>query len=560
MAHTIQGILGPFARILESKVLLVHQSAKDFLLGTDRIYDSFPTLRTINKENAELQMSISCIRYLMLEDFSKDFFSIENSPVESIYESSDGSSSGIGRGFSESESDLHLDQLYCEPGNLSEEAYQSLASKYRLYSYASSHWTEHFALCESSAPIWLKDAAKTLLDVKIANCRNWLYFYWADVGAAMNQDPTGFDQLTLAAFFNLHETLTGLLSQGASQRGKDQALFWASRRGNCRILARLLEAGANPNAQGPEVHTGLTAAAAHSHLDCVNTLLADARTDPNVRARNGRSALSYACGNGHTEMVKVLLDQGGCGAGETDNSGATPLFWAVGGGHKTIISDLARLPGVDINHRDKAGRTIVSWAACYGTEEVLSCVLRLRGIDANSKDKEGLSPLSLAARYGRTAAVAILVGNRKVDKASTDRNKRNAISWACGRGHVDALRILLSGGCPGVDDEDVNGWTPLAWAIQNNVPEIIKTLLSTGNVDLERRDMGGRTALYWAVDYGHAPVVKVLLQEGADPQLTTNDGRTPVMLARSYGRDDMVDLLLSYSDHGVVHPNFVRPT
>ncbi|RYP04262.1 hypothetical protein DL764_004565 [Monosporascus ibericus] len=476
----------------------------------------------------------------MLEDFSKEFFSVENSPVESIYESSDGSSSGIGKGFSETESVLHLDQLYSEPGTLGAEAYQSLASKYKLYSYASSHWTEHLALCETSAPIWLREAAKSLLDVKTSNCRNWLNFYWADVGAAINQNPSGFDQLTLAAFFNLHETLAGLLSQGASQRVKDQALFWASRAGNYRIVARLLEAGADPNVQGPEVHTALTAAAAHSHLDCVNTLLADARTDPNVRAKNGRSALSFACGNGYNEMVKVLLDQGGR-ASDTDNSGTTPLFWAAGGGHKTIILALARLPGVDINHRDKVGRTIVSWAACDGMEEILSFLLRLRGIDANPKDEEGLSPLSLAARYGHTAAVAILVGNRKVDKASTDRNKRNAISWACGNGHVDALRILLSGGCPGVDDEDIDGWTPLAWAIQNNVPELVKTLISTGKVDIERRDPRGRTALYWAVDYGHAPVVKALLQEGADPESATNNGKTPAMHASAHGRDDILE-------------------
>ncbi|RYO79133.1 hypothetical protein DL763_009400 [Monosporascus cannonballus] len=494
----------------------------------------------------------------MLEDFSKEFSSVENSPIESIYESFDEASSGIGEGFSESGSVLHLDQLYCEPGKMGAEAYQSVASKYKLYSYASSHWTEHLALCETSAPIWLMEAAKTLLDVKISNCRNWLYFYWADVGAAITQDPTGFDQLTLAAFFNLYETLVGLLSQGASQGVKDQALFWASYLGNCRIVARLLEAGADPNAQGPEAHTVLTAAAAHSHLDCVNALLADARTDPNMRAKNGRSALSFACGNGHSEMVKVLLDQAGCGAAETDNSGATPLFWAAGGGHTTIVLALARLPGVDLNHRDKVGRTIVSWAACDGMEGVLSCLLRLRGIDVNSKDEEGLSPLSLAARYGHTAAVAILVGNRKVDKASTDRNKRNAISWACGRGHVDVLRILLSGGCPGVDDEDVDGWAPLAWAIQNNVPELVNTLISTGKVDIDRRDPCGRTALYWAVDYGHAPVVKALLQEGADPESASNEGKTPAMLARTYGRDDILDVLFSYSDHGAVQPNLKR--
>ncbi|XXH02007.1 hypothetical protein Hte_008372 [Hypoxylon texense] len=557
MTHTIQKLLGPFARILESKVSLVHQSAKDFLLD-NRINGSLPpALRTIDRENAELQIAISCIRYLMLEDFSKDFSSAESSPIDSTYESvdSDRLSSSIGKMFLESEDDLRLDQLYSAPGDLGAETYQSIESRYKLYNYASSHWTEHLALCETSAPAWLRESAKTLLDMKLGNSRNWLHFYLVNVAMAIDQDLTRLDQLTLAAFFNLHETLVDLLGQEASQGVKDQALFWASRAGNCRIITRLLDAGADPNAKGPESHTPLTVAAAHSHLDCVRTLLADARTDPSVRAKNGRGALSFACGNGHKEMVEVLLNQGGCSADEADNSGATPLFWAAGAGSLAIIKTLAKRPEVDINHRDKVGRTALSWAACDGMEDVVSCLLRLKGIDANVKDAEGLSPLSLAARYGRTAAVATLVQSRRaeVDAASTDHNRRNAISWACGGGHPDALRVLLLS-CPagggGVDDADADGWAPLAWAAHNDAPGMIRALAATGRVDVDRRDPNGKTALYWAVDYGHAPMVRALLREGADPALASREGQTPAMLAASFGREDILAELAVYSDKG----------
>lgn len=553
MAYTIWALLGPLGRILESMVSLIHQSAKEFLLGTDRIQDSFPPLHLINKENAELQMSISCVCYLMLDDFSDDF----SGTVESLYECSetDGLSSTLERGFSESESedDFCFDQLYGGPSGLEVEVQETLASKYKLYNYASSHWAEHLALCETSAPTWLKEAAKTLIDVKSGNCRNWLRFYWANITTAMDQDPTNFDQLTLAAFFNLYETLVDLLRQDVSQTVKDQALFWASRAGNSRIVARLLEARADPNAQGPELHTPLTIAAAYSHLDCVYALLADTRTDAKVRAKNGRGALSFACSNGHEEMVKVLMNQGGCSAVEMDNSGATPLFWAAGGDHMAIVEDLARLSDVDLNHRDKAGRTIVSWAACDGMKGALKRLLRLRGIDVNSKDEEGLSPLSLAARYGCTDAVDVLAQNKKVDKASVDRDKRNAISWACGRGHVDALRVLLERKCPGIDDEDAHGWAPLAWAVQNNVPEIISTLVSTRKVDINRRDRNGKTALYWAVNYRNASVVEALLQQGADPELASNEGETPAMLAAAFERHDILDELSAYSANEIAH-------
>lgn len=556
MAHTLQGILGPLVRISESKVSLVHQSAKDFLLQTDYTQYAFPAVRAINMESAALHMASACIRYLMLEDFSQDRFTGENSSIESASGSSrESQASSIGSftgGFwGEEGQHLDADILFREPGAPDTQTSQLLASKHSFYSYASLHWTEHFALCEASAPVELREAAKTLLDVSSSACRNWLHFYHADVSTAMDHDPTSFSSVTLAAYFNLHNTLMGLLgSQESSQATKDQALFWASRNGHCRIVTTLLGAGADPGVRGPETQTPLTVAAEQGRLTCLTALLADNRTDLNIRGRSGRSALSFACANGHDAIVRELLRREDCEANATDSSGATPFFRASGGANMSIISTLARHPSVDINHRDKTGRTAVSWAAGDGQEEVLKRLLKLRGIDANLKDNKGRSPLSWAAGNGCAGTIEVLLENRKVKKESHDQDNRNAISWACARGHVNALRTLLKHGCPGIDDKDVDGWTPLAWAIQTDSPEVVEALLSTDLIDLERRDHGGRTALFWAVVYGHASVVKVLLREGADPEPESN-GKTPVSIAESSGRNDLLNELLFYVNRKV---------
>ncbi|KAI1504195.1 hypothetical protein F5X99DRAFT_372815 [Biscogniauxia marginata] len=551
MAHTVQGILGPFARVLESKVFLVHQSAKDFLLQKDRTHDSSTALRAINTESAALQMSTACIRYLLLDDFSRDLFAVEGSPTDSIFElpvlNSGPSPTGFTEASSEDDIDLSADLLFREPSVRDAETSQSLASRYRFYSYAALHWTEHFSLCEASAPDWLKEAAKTLLDVNVGHCRNWLHFYWAEAATAVDDDPMGFTQLVIAAYFNLHDTLIDLLSYQPSKKIKDQALFWASCIGHSRIVSTLLQARADPSTRSPDRQFALTTAAEHGHLECVLALLTDERTDPNIQGRNGMSALSFACMNGSYDIVKALLARDGCNADQTDRSGATPLFWAVGSGHMAIISALARLPGVDVNHRDNTGRTIVSWAAGDGMDEVLKRLLQLRDIDVNAKDNRGRSPLSWAAGNGRAAATDLLAQHSKTDKAGADRDGRNAISWACAGGHLDVLRVLLGGGSGGgVDDEDVDGWTPLAWAIHTDAPDVIEALAATGRVDLDRRDRGGRTALSWAVEYGHASVVAALLREGADPASASDAGLTPADVARRYGRDDLLAEIARY--------------
>ena len=50
----------------------------------------------------------------------------------------------------------------------------------------------------------------------------------------------------------------------------------------------------------------------------------------------------------------------------------------------------------------------------------------------------------------------------------------------------------------------------------------------------------------WAVEYGHMEVIKVLLRAGADARTQSSTGRTPAMIAKDFGRDDIVEELEAY--------------
>ncbi|KAI0188050.1 hypothetical protein EV127DRAFT_435338 [Xylaria flabelliformis] len=551
--HTILGILGPLVRVSESKVSLVHQTAKDFLLVEDgnekasHIYDAYPDIPAITVERSASCMASACIYYLLLEDFSEDLYSLEQSPIESN-SSSSGSyqdspeAMSFGGFWDDNVPDLNAGMLFCEPGALDADISQALASKHAFFNYAALHWAEHFALCETSASDDLRNAAKSLLDVNIASCRNWLHFFWSEATSSPGEIHGASNPIILAAYFNIHKTLVELLGgHDSSQLEKDQALFWGAKAGHSRVVATLLEAGANPDYHSVETQTALTISAAHGHIECVVQLLKNGRCDLNVKGKNGRTALSFAAGNGHHDIVKHLLSQEGCNADECDNSGCTPLIWAAVGGHVPIVSTLAKRPGIDINHRDRTGRTVVAWAASDGMEDVLKHLLKLRGIDANLQDNKGRTPLSWAAGNGHAGAARILLrsSSSKVEMDKADHDGRNPISWACGHGHEAALRVLLKYGCKGFDESDVDGWTPLAWAVHRDSPGVAEALIAAGVNDFEK---GARTVLSWAVEYGHLSVVRVLLREGADPESALD--RIP--LAQAMGRYDLVNELQLY--------------
>lgn len=558
MAHTVQGILGPLVRLSRQPesskhhVSLVHQSLKDFLLEEVAAKDdSFTAMRTVNAQSSALRLATVCIQYLLLDDFDIDFFSREDSTAGSglemphlLNELPAGDFSG--NFWDQDDHLLNSDMLFGEPDALYPDICRSLRSKYAFYDYASLHWAEHFAICEEAASNDLRIAAKSLLDVHTASCRNWLHFYCMQaatpIDGIIDQEP-----IVLASQFNSLTVLNDLLESCVpSQANKNRSLYWASRLGHDRIVAALLSAGAEPNSRELERETALTTASEHGNLACVVKLLANERTDPNMPGRAGRNALSFSCGSGHDNIVKELLSRSDCNADDPDNSGGTPFFWAVGGGHDSIIAALARQRNVDINHRDRTGRTAISWAAGDGMADTLISLLRLKGIDVNMKDNKGRSPLSWAAGNGHANAVEVLLKSTMVDRASVDHDERGAISWASGGGHYDVLVKLLDEECPGVDTEDIDGWTPLAWAIQTDGPEIVQALINNDQVEIERRDRGGRAALSWAVEYGHKKVVKVLLQAGADPWAKSNCGNTPVTTAKQFCRNDLVTELLSY--------------
>jgi uncharacterized protein len=173
----------------------------------------------------------------------------------------------------------------------------------------------------------------------------------------------------------------------------------------------------------------------------------------------------------------------------------------------------------------------------------LAEVERLVGHDPgllNAKDGHSQTPLILASFRGHVGVVRWLLDNG----AATDERSTTgctALWLACHGGHLPVARLLLERGADPAIAGDGNT-TPLIQASMRGHLEIVRLLLGhpSGRTTINHCNTKGETALLWACFRGHGGVARALLESGADPTTASNNGSTPVGIAKSKSdRDDI---------------------
>lgn len=547
--RTVQGILGPLVRISDSRVYLIHQSAKEFLQELSNQKNSpMSAIYGINGEAADLVLASSCISFFLLDNFMRDQFSTdqlsteESSPLSPVTgrvsipdeENSIHTSIGIGQ-------DLFLK----DESLLEADACDSIAARYKLFDYAARYWPLHYSLSDKVASRELQAAAVRLSGHEGKRFSNWFRYYWLKAGMDLEY-PQDFDQFVVASFFGHSTTLLSFLDQESppDPRVVAYALYWASRMGHKVIVEILLRQDIEPESRTVDRQSPVNIGAQMGHFGVVEMLIADERVNVNFRGKGGRTAISLAAGNGHLELVNVLLGHNAIEVDMADFSQWTALFWAVGGNFSAIVHLLVADGRTDVNHTDKEGRTAFSWAAGDGMLDLVKYFMTIPQVHADLKDGMGRTALSWAAGNGHPDVVRLLARSKHVDISGKDGEGRNAISWACAGGHTDVLKVLIKYDRGRVDEEDQSGWAPLAWSMDKGYLSVVEALIDTGMVDVNRKDRNGRSALSWAAGYGYLDIVRLLISAGgADSRTEDNDGRTPLSWARINGSHDIVTML-----------------
>jgi len=304
------------------------------------------------------------------------------------------------------------------------------------------------------------------------------------------------------------------------------ALIWAAARNDMETMELLLSAGVDVNGTNDYGATALYAAAAESASVALVKKLLEAGANANTSLMSGETALMQASRLGDLETVRALLAAGADPNKQEKNGGQTALMWAAAESHPKVVAELVQ---------NKA--------------------------DVNAHSNSGYTALMFSAR-GDAKSARTMLGAGADPNAAMPGSKQTALIIASTMGQTDVVAALLEKGAdPNLHDG--NGFTALHSAVRDSnygedaaqratavatVKQLLKykadpnsrihqegkqTTQAPNEVKLE-----GATPIALAAEVNNLDAIKALVEGGADPNLATVNGMTPLILASGGGTDE----------------------
>ena len=144
-------------------------------------------------------------------------------------------------------------------------------------------------------------------------------------------------------------------------------------------------------------------------------------------------------------------------------------------------------------------------------------------------------------RRGNCEAIAPALA-KGADINGFDSLDQTALIAAVSQGHLDCVTQLLDKGAD-VNLADHAGWSPLIHASYFGANLDLMVLLLDRGANVNAQNGRGLTGLYLATAAGHELTVRLLLAKGADTQLASQSGYTPLRVAQLRGLDRIAALL-----------------
>ncbi|MBZ5606531.1 MAG: ankyrin repeat domain-containing protein, partial [Acidobacteriia bacterium] len=351
------------------------------------------------------------------------------------------------------------------------------------------------------------------------------------------------------------------------------ALHWAALKDDVALAKTLIAAGANvaaPTRIGAV--TPLFMACTNGSAAMIGELLR-AGADPNSAKSNGTTALMIGAESGSVDAVKLLLDRGADANRKEAVHEETALMFAAAQGRAEVIRLLAA-KGADVNAADRIVRLArtkygdisvdPSEKPKPGAGEAVALEDRVQGAAAMG----GMTALLFAARDGQAEAVRALVESGANINQPNGSEQTTPLLMAIINGHYDIAKYLLDRGAnpnlaavsglrPLYATVDVQ-WAPLGWfpnpiTAQESTAylDLMKALLDNGadpNAKLRdglwfrplthngsRLKLAGATAFWRAAQANDVAAMRLLASRKADPNLETEEGDTPLMVAAGVG-------------------------
>ena len=192
---SVKNICGLFVTVVDQRVYLIHQTAREFLLAKTEVATHGWKHSISLRESEALVLGI-CLAYLSFAEF-----------------------------------DGTMDQT-------------SAAFK-GYFDYAACSWAGHYRIAQHDATEQLLNSVFTIYDVPSQRFKNW-YLYWSAAHKhKWTPHPRPTSSLVVAAFFGHDAIVKLLLEDGADVESKDRfawtPLLWAAQNGHGAVVKLLLE-------------------------------------------------------------------------------------------------------------------------------------------------------------------------------------------------------------------------------------------------------------------------------------------------------------------------------
>jgi ankyrin repeat protein len=311
-------------------------------------------------------------------------------------------------------------------------------------------------------------------------------------------------------------SLSALLSAAGGSPVADAAMAK-----DAAAVRALLKSGADVNGAQGDGMTALHWAAMHGDAPLVQMLL---YAGANVRATTrlgGYTALHLASRAGAVDVVKTLA-AGGADVNTPTSTGATPLMLAATSGSADATNALLEV-GAQPNATETAnGETALMFAAALDRAEVIRLLLQ-RGADARISsavlDRSGVrapeDSLQQEIRDAQNAKSSAVTG------AARPAPPTPAAAAAAVAGVTRPFTFNELIGQQG-------GLTALHFAARQGAMHAVQALVD-GGADIDQVSPADRTSpLLIATINGHFDAAKYLLDHGANPNLASEAGMTPL--------------------------------
>lgn len=206
---------------------------------------------------------------------------------------------------------------------------------------------------------------------------------------------------------------------------------------------------------------------------------------------------------------------------------------AIRGGDSARVREILGEDPTAATARDVQGVSAVLLALYHRANEALDLLLAT----------EPRLDVFEAAALGRTDQIRRELREDPSRVAARAGDGFTPLHLACFFGHLDAVDLLIDSGADvNVPADNPSAVRPLHSAAAGGHAEIVSLVLRTG-ASVNARQTGGYSALHAAAQAGNTRMARVLLEHGGDPDLASDDGRTPTDLAREGGHESLVGLL-----------------